>query len=127
MGVIKENQAVVAEVQGRRIKFYATPANSDVKNFVTCTTEIPVGSQLPVHSHKDAEEVMYFIRGWGEAVLDGKVEPIEKGDLFCVPAGGVHTVRNTGDEPLFFCCAFSPAIDISAYLDQAKRPKQSES
>lgn len=121
MGVVKEDQAVVTRVAGRQIKFYITPDESDVKNFVACTTEVPPGSQLPEHLHEEAEEIMFFIRGHGEAILDGRVESINAGDYFSAPAGRTHTVRNTGGESLFFCCAFSPAIDISPYLEQAKR------
>ena len=125
MGLVKENQAIVANVPGREIKFYIMPDECDVKNFVAGTTEIHPGSQLPEHSHEEAEEIMFFISGKGQAVLDGDVKPISAGDFFSAPAGGTHTVRNTSEEPLLFCYIFSPAIDISIYTDEAKRLKES--
>ena len=125
MGLVKETQAIVANVPGRKIKFYIMPDECDVKNFVAGTTEIHPGSQLPEHAHEEAEEIMFFISGKGEAVLDGDVRLVSAADFFSAPAGRTHTVRNTGEEPLFFCYIFSPAIDISIYTEEAKRLKES--
>lgn len=121
MSVIRSQDAVELKLPGRTVRFYATPQSSSIDNLMSCTTEIPVGNELPYHRHVSENELMFFIRGQGEAVLDGHTETVSPGDLFCAPKGCLHTIKNTGTEPLFFCCAFAPPLDITPYLEKAKQ------
>lgn len=126
MSVFKLSDVKTLEVPGRDISFIATPKTSEIKNMAAGVTKIHEGSQLPVHAHDKEEEMMHFIKGKGEAVLDGETIPVMPGDTFCVPAGGVHTVRNTGEGPLSFFFVFSPPLDTKPYEIQVRQDKESK-
>lgn len=118
MSVLHPDGAKALKLPGRNIKFVVTQKTCGIKNMNGGITEIGVKSQLPEHSHNSQEEAMYFIKGKGEAVLNGEGANVNPGDIFYVPAGEIHTVRNIGSEALVFFFLFSPQIDTSSYEKQ---------
>jgi len=56
----------------------------------------------------NVDQVLVFIKGAGEAVLNGERSPIEAGSLVAVPAGTRHNFINTGKEPLKLFTIYSP-------------------
>jgi mannose-6-phosphate isomerase-like protein (cupin superfamily) len=77
-----------------------------------------VHSQLVVMALKPGEEIgeevhevdqfIYAVKGEGEAIMNRAVTPFAKGEALCVPAGSVHNVRNSGDEPMKLFTVYSP-------------------
>ena len=77
-----------------------------------------VHSQLVVMALKPGEEIgeevhevdqfIYAVKGEGEAIMNGAVTPFAKGEALCVPAGSVHNVRNSSDEPMKLFTVYSP-------------------
>jgi len=65
------------------------------------------GDDIGEETH-DVDQILYFVAGKGEAVLDGKKSAIAKGSLVAVPAGTLHNFVNTGDEPLKLFTVYSP-------------------
>ena len=120
MKVIDAKTCKKLALPGRNVTFIATPRSCGIQEMVVCLTEIPQGSELPYHTHDGAAEVMYVESGTGEAVIDDAVCVVHEGSTICVPKAAKHTVRNTGTGSLHMVCAFSPAIDTSAYESQAK-------
>lgn len=55
----------------------------------------PGGAQHEPHTHTNAEEVLYVIRGRGRAISGDDEFEIKAGDLIYVPAGDVHYFENT--------------------------------
>jgi mannose-6-phosphate isomerase-like protein (cupin superfamily) len=47
-----------------------------------------------------------FISGHGEMEIDGKIFPVEEGDVVCIEDGEFHKVYNTGHLGLYFVCVF---------------------
>lgn len=58
--------------------------------------------------HKGVDQVLVFVKGTGQAVLDGEAHAFGPGDLFAVPAGTEHNFTNTGDEALKLFTVYSP-------------------
>ncbi len=56
------------------------------------------------HTHKNHEELYFFLSGKGEYQVDGENIPIEEGSVVRVAPAGKRTVRNTGNEPLVMLC-----------------------
>lgn len=56
----------------------------------------------------DGDQLIYAVKGKGVAVIDGAEHALEKGAIFCVPAGTKHNVKNTGDEPMKLFTAYAP-------------------
>lgn len=57
-----------------------------------------------VHTHKNHEELYFFLRGAGEFQVDGEVFPVAEGSVVRVAPAGRRSVRNNGTEPLVMLC-----------------------
>ena len=57
-----------------------------------------------LHTHKNHEELYFFIKGNGECQVDGEVFPVEEGSVVRVAPDGRRSVRNNGTAPLVMLC-----------------------
>lgn len=57
-----------------------------------------------LHTHKNHEELYFFLAGKGEFQVDGKIFPVEEGSVVRVAPDGKRSVRNIGAEPLLMLC-----------------------
>lgn len=57
-----------------------------------------------LHTHKNHEELYFFLKGKGAFQVDGKVFPVEEGSVVRVAPNGRRSVRNNGTEPLVMLC-----------------------
>ena len=68
-----------------------------------------------LHTHKEHEELYFFLAGVGEFQVDGQVFPVAEGSVVRVAPAGKRSVRNNGREPLVILCVqyraatFTPA------------------
>lgn len=69
---------------------------------------IPSGGEIGAETHPGNDQVLFFVDGEGEAVLDGRRSPVRAGDMVFVHAGTHHNFVNTGDEPLRIATAYAP-------------------
>lgn len=64
---------------------------------------MPVGGGVPFyHSHKENEEVYFYLGGRGEMQIDGKTFAVAEGDAVRVSKEAERVLRNTGDTVLTF-------------------------
>jgi mannose-6-phosphate isomerase-like protein (cupin superfamily) len=63
---------------------------------------IPPGGRhvQELHIHPDAEEIVVITSGRGKAIIGDESWDACAGDVFYVPPGAEHELRNTGDELL---------------------------
>ena len=57
-----------------------------------------------LHTHKNHEELYFFLSGKGEFQVDGEVFPIAEGSVVRVNPAGRRSVRNNGATPLVMLC-----------------------
>ena len=57
-----------------------------------------------LHTHKEHEELYFFLSGKGEFQVDGQVFPIQEGSVVRVAPNGKRSVRNNCNEPLVMLC-----------------------
>lgn len=57
-----------------------------------------------LHTHKNHEELYFFLSGKGEFQVDGKVFPVGEGSVVRVAPDGRRSVRNNSIEPLVMLC-----------------------
>ncbi len=69
---------------------------------------IPVDEQIDEEIHHDVDQLLFFVEGMGEAILDGQVNLFHPGQVLIVPAGVVHTIMNTGDTELKLYTVYAP-------------------
>lgn len=67
-----------------------------------------------LHTHKNHEELYFFLSGKGEYQVDGKVFPVEEGSVVRVSPEGRRSVRNNGDAPLVMLCVQYRATPFTA-------------
>lgn len=65
------------------------------------------GEDIGEETHA-VDQVLVFVSGQGEAVLDGERSPIGPNSLVVVPAGTLHNFVNTGQEPLKLFTIYAP-------------------
>lgn len=69
---------------------------------------IPAGEEIGEETHSENDQVLYFVKGEGKAVLNGEEISFAKDDIFLVKAGTKHNFINTGEEDLKIITAYSP-------------------
>ncbi len=57
-----------------------------------------------VHTHKNHEELYFFLSGNGDFQVDGQVFGVKEGSVVKVAPQGKRSVRNNGTQPLVMLC-----------------------
>lgn len=69
---------------------------------------IPVGGDIGEEIHGTVDQILFFVDGEGQAILDGEIREVEEHDVVFVPAGVRHNFKNTGDEELKLFTVYAP-------------------
>ena len=72
------------------------------------------GSEQPVHSHPEAEQVYVVVAGAGLMRVNDEEQEVGPGTLVFIPPGAKHSILNTGSVPLVYVSATSPPFDMPA-------------
>ena len=81
--------------------------NSSARAISMQISEIPAGSEQPVHSHAP-EQCYYIIKGRGLMIIEDETKEVSAGDAAYVPANKKHGMKNLGKEVLEYLTANSP-------------------
>lgn len=68
---------------------------------------IQPGDDIGEETH-GGDQILFFVEGEGDAVLEGNAEPVGPGDMVFVPAGTLHNFVNTGSGPLRLVTTYAP-------------------
>lgn len=79
------------------------------------------GGEIGAETHPDTDQVLYFVEGSGEAVLDGERSAVEPGRLVFVHAGVLHNFVNTGTTPLRLITAYAPPEHAAGTVHATKQ------
>lgn len=80
---------------------------------------IPPGGEIGEEVH-DVDQVLVFIEGDGEAVLDDETSPVHRNGMAFVPAGTKHNFRNTGSGPMRLYTVYAPPEHDPGTVHQTK-------
>jgi quercetin dioxygenase-like cupin family protein len=98
-------------------KFFQPADGEPVRSVVTESPDAVIvawyirpGQEIPAHIHPQGQDTWTILSGSGEYYVDqvGARQSIEMGDVVIAPAGAVHGVFNSSDEPLVFISVVSP-------------------
>jgi mannose-6-phosphate isomerase-like protein (cupin superfamily) len=81
---------------------------------------IPAGEEIGEEVHEENDQLLVFVDGDGEAVLDGRSSPVGPNDLVLVPAGTRHNFINTGGGPLRLVTVYAPPEHAPGTVHQTK-------
>jgi mannose-6-phosphate isomerase-like protein (cupin superfamily) len=74
------------------------------------------GSDCGQHNTGQQEEMLIFLSGSGQAVIEKKIFPVEAGNFAYIPPNTEHNIINNTDEPLIyiFCVVPTGAVTTIA-------------
>lgn len=85
---------------------------------------IPVGEDIGEETHEGVDQILYFVDGECEAILDGEVREVEEHDVVFVPAGAKHNFKNVGDKDLKLFTVYSPPEHADGTIHATKADAQ---
>ena len=88
------------------------PGQFGVKNVAITWVEGQPGSEQPVHSHPNNEQVYVIVQGRGIMTVGEETREVGQGTAVLVPPQTGHSIRNTGEERLVFTSATSPPFEM---------------
>ena len=68
----------------------------------------------------DVDQVLVYVEGEGESVLNGERGRVGPGSLVSVPAGTLHNFINTGDRPLKLYTIYAPPEEEPGTLHRTR-------
>ena len=68
------------------------------------------GSSNSLHSHSNADEVIFFSRGSVRVKLGGAEFALEAGDALTIPLKVVHQIKNTGEGEAEMTLSYSSGV-----------------
>src|SRR5262245_31255538 len=81
---------------------------------------IPVGGEIGEEVHEENDQLLVFVDGEADAVLDGRTSKVTPNDLVLVPAGTRHNFINAGDSPLRLVTVYAPPEHPPGTVHQTK-------
>jgi mannose-6-phosphate isomerase-like protein (cupin superfamily) len=91
------------------IEVVLSPGQVDMEHPIGFGTQtVPPGCYVREHSHDRHEEVIYFVRGRGKAVLDGVDTPVTPGTAIFIGKSRRHMFVNDGEEDLHWVWLIVP-------------------
>lgn len=69
---------------------------------------IQPGEEIGAEVHEDHDQILIFVEGNGQAVLEGQAREVGANDLVFVHAGAEHNFVNTGTRPLRLYTVYAP-------------------
>ena len=78
------------------------------------------GEEIGEEVHDDRDQFFRFEEGRGEVIIDGTANPVKSDFAVIVPAGAVHNVRNTGNEPLRLYTIYAPPEHVDGTVHATK-------
>jgi mannose-6-phosphate isomerase-like protein (cupin superfamily) len=71
---------------------------------------IEPGGGFKPHVHESETELHFIISGIGQVLIGERWAEVVAGDAVLAFPGIVHGLRNSGSDPLFVLCVFSPPL-----------------
>lgn len=81
---------------------------------------VPPGGEIGAETHDGTDQILSFVSGTGEAMVDGETRAVAQGDLVVVPAGTPHNFRNTGANPLVLYTVYGPPEHADGVVHRTK-------
>lgn len=109
--IYHKEDAEVLRIEGeapRTLYTLIEPNTVGTEHFAMGLEEIDTNSEIPIHSHSEAEEIIFVFGGQGKAFVDDEVADLKPGTVIYIPPKVEHRFVNTGNEPLWITWTLSP-------------------
>ena len=113
----REASAPFVTRDGSEIRSLLDRSNAPVANQSLAEARLAPGEATEPHYHAVSEEFYYVIEGEGVMRIGTETQAVGVGDAILIPAGAVHTLRNTGAGNLrILCCCAPPYSDEDTFM-----------
>jgi mannose-6-phosphate isomerase-like protein (cupin superfamily) len=69
---------------------------------------IQPGDEIGEETHEGIDQVLAFVAGEGEAVVEGRRTPVRQGSVVVIPSGTLHNFISKGETPLKLFTVYTP-------------------
>jgi len=99
--MVKEIKEQMREGKGR-IEIFHIYKQDELKGRARLCAKLVInpGCSIGLHEHVNEEEIFYIIKGKGNVNDNGMEREVLEGDAVLTGGGAVHSIENTGVEPL---------------------------
>jgi mannose-6-phosphate isomerase-like protein (cupin superfamily) len=80
---------------------------------------IQPGEEIGEETH-EGDQLLYFVDGVGDAIIEGESSALGPGDVVFVPAGTLHNFVSTGSEPLRLATVYAPPEHPAGTVHETK-------
>lgn len=75
---------------------------------------------IGMETHPTSDQILFIIRGEGEAVVNGETTKIAKHSVIFVPAGTEHNIINTNEEKMKLYTVYAPSTHADELIHKTK-------
>lgn len=111
--VNRQRAAVINTPHGSEIRPLIDRTTSDIERCSLAEEVLPVGAVVGRHHHTETEEVYYILHGTGRMTVGDEVREVAAGDAIYIPPRSVHSLENTGPEPITLLLVCGPAYSYA--------------
>jgi mannose-6-phosphate isomerase-like protein (cupin superfamily) len=86
---------------------------------------IEPGDDIGEETHT-VDQILVFVEGEGQSVLDGKRAAVKAGSMVQVPAGTKHNFINKGEEPLKLYTIYAPPEEEEGLVHKTKAEAEAD-
>ncbi len=113
MLIINRNNANIIDTpHGSQIRPLMDRTTSGIQKCSLAEEVLPPGAAVGRHFHRQTEEVYYILSGTGEMTVGDETAEVSAGDAVYIPVENVHTLKNTGSEPMKILLVCGAAHDF---------------
>lgn len=84
------------------------------------------GEEIGEEIHDTVDQILIFIEGEAEAIIEGKPSKVKEGDLVFVNAGTKHNFKNVGSKNLKLFTIYSPPNHPADRIQKTKAEAEQE-
>ena len=122
MIIVKRGEAAVIRTpHGSEIRPLMDRTTSGIELCSLAEEVLPAGASVGRHHHLETEEVYYLLEGRGRMTVGAETREVAAGDAVFIPRGQVHTLENTGAEPLRLLLVCGPAYSQADHRMEGMR------
>ena len=114
--VNRQRAAVIKTPHGSEIRPLVDRTTSEIELCSLAEEVLPVGASVGQHHHVETEEIYYLLEGRGRMSVGAETREVAAGDAVFIPRGAIHTLENTGDEPIRLLLVCGPAYSHADHL-----------
>ncbi|HUK90804.1 MAG TPA: cupin domain-containing protein [Blastocatellia bacterium] len=108
--VNRDDAAIINTPHGSQIRPLIDRTDSPITKCSLAEEVLPPGCSVARHHHNQIEEIYYIVDGAGTMTVGEESKPVKAGDSIYVPPGSIHSLSNTGTEPIKLLLVCGPAF-----------------